>query len=557
MRPGPALLFLCLLLSCRTALENERCSASLACGRGLSCCDGVCVDVTRDARHCGACGQACGSANATVACLEGACRASCDEGFADCNARPDDGCEVDLRADVSHCGACRAACRLPDATPACQGGRCAVARCREGFGSCDGLAMTGCEIDLTTDPANCGACGVACARPRAEGRCVGGRCALGACAVGHGDCDGRADTGCEAQLSTSPQHCGACGHPCGPGTACDDGACRPTELYVYGGLASPSSSEPSGRVMRLVVGQRSFTEVTVEGDAGAPAPRAHHVAAWDGRAQRMLVFGGEGPGLPGGDAALWALEVSDAGVRWDVLAPTGPAPSPLRGIASGWDAARRRWYLFGGTTDAPSGTPSAQLVVLDADALAWSAPRAVGPSPPARAFAAAMVDPATGRFVVHGGEDGAGATLAEAWVFDPLASTWSQVPQSGPGPRVGHAFFEGASPPLLFGGTPDRAGVPLELRDDLWELDVAAGAWTRHAFAGGPRARRDARGVAVAGLRHLVSGNGLDATLGEVAFNDVWTLTWPERTPQQVRSNATAGAAGVSSGFTVVSREAR
>ena len=558
LRRGPLLAVALALLGCQTARENERCSASLSCGRGLTCCDGVCVDVTRDLRHCGACGTSCGGQNAVASCLEGTCRSVCNDGFGDCNGRAVDGCEVNLRADVSHCGTCGASCGLANATAGCEAGRCVVARCAPGFQSCDGLSANGCEVDVGTDPRHCGGCGQGCAVPEATSRCAASRCAVGACVAGQADCDGEAQNGCEASLETSAAHCGACNQPCAAGEVCRQGACRTLELLLFGGFPSPSNPTPTNQAQRLVLGQRSFTEVVADAGLGVPDARAHHVTAWDGRAGRLLVFGGGSAGLTPVDATLWALEVSDAGARWEPLTTSGAVPAPLVGTASGWDAARRRWYLFGGTTAGSSGPPSAQLAVLDVETLTWSAPAVSGSTPAPRAFAAAMVDPATGRFVLHGGAPSLVApALGDTWTFDSTSSTWTQVLQSGPGPRIGHTFFDGVSPPVLFGGSADLTTSPLELRAELWELDVVTSTWTQHTVASGPAPRRDARGVSVGGVRHLVSGSAVDGTGAEVLFNDVWALAWPARTFQQVRSNAPVGAPAGRSGFSVVSREPR
>jgi hypothetical protein len=45
--------------------------------------------------------------------------------------------------------------------------------CNTGFGNCNGAAVDGCEVDLTSDEANCGACGVVCT---ASQICTAGAC---------------------------------------------------------------------------------------------------------------------------------------------------------------------------------------------------------------------------------------------------------------------------------------------------------------------------------------------------------------------------------------------
>jgi hypothetical protein len=50
------------------------------------------------------------------------------------------------------------------------------------------------------------------------------------CPAGRGDCDGNGANGCEADLLSSAAHCGACGHDCG-GAACNEGVCAPLTLF--------------------------------------------------------------------------------------------------------------------------------------------------------------------------------------------------------------------------------------------------------------------------------------------------------------------------------------
>lgn len=55
-------------------------------------------------------------------CVAGECRVTaCAEGFADCNGEPSDGCEIDTRRDLTHCGACDNYCGVGGE---CDGGAC-------------------------------------------------------------------------------------------------------------------------------------------------------------------------------------------------------------------------------------------------------------------------------------------------------------------------------------------------------------------------------------------------------------------------------------------------
>ncbi len=123
-------------------------------------------------------------ANATSPCASGTCGFTCNAGFADCDRSAANGCEVNIGADVSNCGACGTVCTVANGVPACSSGACRVASCNTNFGDCNGTYSDGCETNLQTSSSHCGACGTACATGTActAGRC-GARCYTGAARV--------------------------------------------------------------------------------------------------------------------------------------------------------------------------------------------------------------------------------------------------------------------------------------------------------------------------------------------------------------------------------------
>ena len=210
---------LCSTLNGVPACSAGRCGVG-RCNEPFGDCDGDpstgCETNTRTAAaHCGACGAACGTrANATASCVEGACSYACASGFGDCDGDPTNGCETDLATTLSHCGRCGSACSFTGGVGVCSGGACARTACATGRGDCDGNTTNGCEVDLQSDPANCRMCGAACSFARATGVCASGVCAIGTCASGFDNCDGVASNGCETDLNSSLAHCGACGRSC-------------------------------------------------------------------------------------------------------------------------------------------------------------------------------------------------------------------------------------------------------------------------------------------------------------------------------------------------------
>jgi hypothetical protein len=146
---------------------------------------GSCVDTAIDPANCGRCGNACTAAPfASAVCASGTCARACAPGRADCNgdlgrATGSNGCEIDLVSDVAHCGGCGLACTIANGTGACSLATCRVGSCTMGFGDCDGLVATGCEATLADDEANCGMCGMACG--------PGQLCLSGSCGAPLGD----------------------------------------------------------------------------------------------------------------------------------------------------------------------------------------------------------------------------------------------------------------------------------------------------------------------------------------------------------------------------------
>lgn len=70
----------------------------------------------------GGCGPACVLANAMSDCVDGKCVISaCDSHFADCDLKPETGCETNLNNDAEHCGACDHPCSGGDL---CAGAKC-------------------------------------------------------------------------------------------------------------------------------------------------------------------------------------------------------------------------------------------------------------------------------------------------------------------------------------------------------------------------------------------------------------------------------------------------
>jgi hypothetical protein len=235
-------------VNCATAahVTGASCSASTcqisSCNIGWGNCNGNATDgcetnVQTNVNSCGGCGQACGiPPHATPACTNGSCGiASCVAGWGNCNGIAADGCETNLLTTPASCGTCGNVCSTVGGTATCTNGQCGIV-CNAGFANCDGNAANGCEVNLNSDPDHCGSCVTPCSHNNATPSCVAGMCQL-ACSTGFGNCDNYAPNGCEINLQTATANCGACGHACSNtnGTpSCSLGACAIGCFAGYG-----------------------------------------------------------------------------------------------------------------------------------------------------------------------------------------------------------------------------------------------------------------------------------------------------------------------------------
>ncbi len=179
---------------------------------GLAACNNACIDVSSDPANCGGCGQVCagGSACQDSVCAGGvvgqgagvtsgadagvasSVAACLPDGQASLAGNGSDCCSGQFVPSTGRCGAAAAVDAGVAASPAClpdgqaslagDGSDCCSGQYDPNTNLCGPLACaagltdcgTGSCLDLTSDPANCGACGNACTSAQS---CVAGTCA--------------------------------------------------------------------------------------------------------------------------------------------------------------------------------------------------------------------------------------------------------------------------------------------------------------------------------------------------------------------------------------------
>lgn len=224
------------------------------------------VDVQSSVNRCGGClpgdsnagsGVDCNALRnnaslniSAITCTAGGCRITgCNGSYADCDGNPANGCEVDTSSSTGRCGGClptdanpgagagvNCSALWPNANAICSGSVCQFTTCHTNYGNCANGLTDGCESDLRSTTAHCGACNLACTQPTgtSSNTCSASSC-MPTCASPSSqweNCDANGANGCENKL-TNASHCGACGTVCqtNGGTSanvCSSGTCSPT-----------------------------------------------------------------------------------------------------------------------------------------------------------------------------------------------------------------------------------------------------------------------------------------------------------------------------------------
>ncbi|GEM_PF-1963881 len=297
-------------------------------------------------------------------------------------------------------------------------------------------------------------------------------------------------------------------------------------------------------------GNESWTKVTT--NATAPPARKGAVCAFEPQKHRMVVFGGEGSGLPKPYFDdVWALYLNGhaqpgrATGAWVKLAPpgTGPAGRSFAALAKNPDSLAL--VSFGGET---GGTPAYRadthaLVAPEAEAGAHALHPSLAGAPSPREGHSAVMDKVENQMIVFGGREDLSTYRQDLHVLRDAATpgneTWYTPKTTDPGkklfgtppsPRAGHGAFTLPFTPGTYSFVVGGADGASHYFKDVHLLlyDPGTGNWTWNPSFGYNVSGAPAEGRAWFGSGMDLPNMRLVMFGGETpsgVIDELWTLT--------------------------------
>jgi len=280
----------CVLPASGKCGTDNKCAAA-SCGDGVkngsetdSDCGGSCA--TPCAIGYGCSGDADCKSPESAHCSSGKCiAAACNDGIKN-GTETDKDCGGTCAADCANGLSC--AGDGDCVSGACLSGKCVA--CKPDAKQCAPGGTVGVQTCSAT-----GAWGntVACSLNHAISSCSAGVCGVASCVTGYGNCDAMVSTGCELALD-SVSHCGSCTATCNaPAQACVSLACASNDPHNLG-----QSSSSGWSTFNAVDNRWYLQPITISTSATVQALRILSRSA-NGALARLALWNDDGTGRPG------------------------------------------------------------------------------------------------------------------------------------------------------------------------------------------------------------------------------------------------------------------
>jgi hypothetical protein len=234
-----------------------------------------------------------------------------------------------------------------------------------------------------------------------------------------------------------------------------------------------------------VGGAPTWAELTPGG--GPPAARAGHVATYDPVTNVMMVFGGtDCNGNYLGD--FWVLSNANGLTgtpSWTQLMPEGSSPPARAYAAAAYNSSNKTLVIYGGT----NGNQLSDVWVLSganpaSGTCTWTQVFPSGNAPPPRYGAASGYDPTTDGLIINSGFSTQGI-LGDTWVLEDATGaegdgppSWLAVATTNAGSQVylhSGIYSVTNNEFVVFAGISQRAPTPLIADDHVFVLTNANG----------------------------------------------------------------------------------
>ena len=256
------------------------------------------------------------------------------------------------------------------------------------------------------------------------------------------------------------------------------------DLYVFAGSSSADKLSTNSHAFTLF-GANGIAKGGSRWILGGPAVRYSQSAFYDSANNNLFVFGGQHAKTNLDFSDYWEASsvAGSSNLKWTVIHPAGPNPTPRFGHTGLFDSGSDRMMVFGGATGYPAPCVNDYHVLQNANLKGgtptWLLLSPSGTLPPVRTLHASVYDSVTNTLIVFGGYDCKTTYYNDVWILKNANDvsgqpSWTKLAPSGTAPSVresSSAVYDSSTNTLIvFGG--DTGATQL---GDIWLLTNANG----------------------------------------------------------------------------------